>query len=78
MYEVAKIPLYNGAYICKLEVILLIMNIKAKNGWSNTSVNDLLKYALFLIFFYNFYKFIGHFLIFIYYLHNNFMVLFVL
>jgi len=47
MYEAANTPLYNGAFISKLEALLLIMNIKSKNGWINTSVDDILKYVLF-------------------------------
>lgn len=32
MYKATNTPLYNRAYIFKLKVLLLIMNIKAKNG----------------------------------------------
>lgn len=47
MYKASNTPLYNGVSISKLEVFLLIMNIKAKNRWTNTSVDDLLNYMLF-------------------------------
>jgi len=47
MYEATNTPLYNGESIFKLEALLLIMDIKAKNGLTNTSLNDLLKYVLF-------------------------------
>ena len=47
MYKATNTPLYNRASISKLEALLLIINIKAKNGWTNTSIDDLLKYVLF-------------------------------
>ena len=47
MYEATNTPLYNGASLSKLEALPLIINIKAKNEWINTSIDDLLKYVLF-------------------------------
>lgn len=41
--EEASTPIYNGSSLSRLSTTLLILNLQAKYGWSNTSVSALLK-----------------------------------
>ena len=38
----AKTPLYNGSTVTKLEVDILLLEMKARNGMSDTRFNDVL------------------------------------
>ncbi|XP_076932839.1 uncharacterized protein LOC143598521 [Bidens hawaiensis] len=42
LFEDAQKPLYNDSEISKLEAVLMLFNVKAKNRWSDTSFTDLL------------------------------------
>ncbi|XP_022007680.1 uncharacterized protein LOC110906932 [Helianthus annuus] len=42
LFEDAQKPLYNGCEISKLEAVLMLFTLKAKNRWSDTSFTDVL------------------------------------
>ena len=43
--EKAHEPFYEGSYITLLSVVLLVMNLKVINGFSNTSITQMLRYV---------------------------------
>ncbi|KAL7588025.1 hypothetical protein Lser_V15G35834 [Lactuca serriola] len=42
LFEEAETPLYSGCKFMKLDVVLRLMNLKSKNGWSDKSFTSLL------------------------------------
>lgn len=48
LYNVVKTKLYEGACLSKLSMTLLLINLKTKYGWSDTSLIALLKYVILL------------------------------
>jgi hypothetical protein len=49
LLEKAYKPLYEGSNINLLSSILLIMNLKVMNGFSNTSITHMLRYVIYFI-----------------------------
>ena len=49
LLEKAHEPLYEGSNITLLFVVMLIMNLKVTNGFSNTLITQMLRYVLCLI-----------------------------
>jgi hypothetical protein len=49
LLEKAYKPLYEGSNITLLSVVLLIMNLKVMNGFSNTSITQMLRYVIYFI-----------------------------
>ncbi|KAI3750670.1 hypothetical protein L2E82_21402 [Cichorium intybus] len=43
LFEEAETPLYRGSTFMKLDVVLKLMNLKLKNGWSDKSFTSLLE-----------------------------------
>ena len=44
--EKADDPLFEGSHITLLSTVLLIMNLKVMNGFSNTSITQMLRYVI--------------------------------
>ena len=42
-------PLYEGSNITLISVVSLIMNLKVMNGFSNTSITQMLRYVIYFI-----------------------------
>ena len=40
LFEEAETPLYSGCKFMKLDVVLRLMNLKSKNGWSDKSFTN--------------------------------------
>ena len=49
LLDKAHKPLYEGSNITLLCVVLLIMNLKVMNGFSNTSITHILRYVIYFI-----------------------------